>query len=137
VALHHPKETEYLFKRLRLRTGEYDAVLDELDRQHDIDHEMVNGLVSSVEKYCQGSLSASVLGAEVNQYARFIWDHMGQEENAILPAALKKLTESDWVELHTVFVSTQDPRFKAETDSDFKHLFSRIVNLVPQTGTEQ
>ena len=32
--LHHPKENTYLFARLRARTHDADAVLDELERQH-------------------------------------------------------------------------------------------------------
>ncbi|MCK7498179.1 MAG: hypothetical protein MZW92_51590 [Comamonadaceae bacterium] len=32
--LHHPKENAYLFRRLRMRTREADAVLDELEKQH-------------------------------------------------------------------------------------------------------
>lgn len=130
VALHHPKETEYLFKKLRLRSTELNAELDELDRQHDIDHALVNELSTQVEAYCQGSLSLLELDAAVQQYALFIWDHMGKEENVILPAAQRVLTEADWRELHAAFSSNQDPRFNSETDTDFKHLFSRIVNLV-------
>ena len=33
-ALHHPKEEAYLFPRLRARTHDVDATLDELERQH-------------------------------------------------------------------------------------------------------
>lgn len=132
VALHHPKETEYLFKKLRLRTSELNTELDELDRQHDIDHALVNELSVKVEAYCQGGLSLLELDAAVRQYAQFIWDHMGKEENVILSAAQRILTEADWHELHAAFSSNQDPRFSHEVDTDFKHLFSRIVNLVPQ-----
>src|SRR6476646_8186493 len=32
--LHHPKEDAYLFRKLRARTSEFDATLDELERQH-------------------------------------------------------------------------------------------------------
>lgn len=135
VALHHPKETEYLFKKLRLRSNELNAELDELDRQHDIDHALVNELSAKVEAYCQGSLSLVELDVAVQQYARFIWDHMGKEENVILPAAQRVLTEADWRELHAAFACNQDPRFNSETDTDFKHLFSRIVNLVPSQSS--
>ncbi|MBI2016846.1 MAG: hemerythrin domain-containing protein, partial [Candidatus Rokubacteria bacterium] len=31
---HHPKENDHLFKRLRARTREADAVLDELEAEH-------------------------------------------------------------------------------------------------------
>lgn len=134
VALHHPKETEYLFKRLRLRSSDLNAELDELDRQHDIDHALVIELGNKVEAYCQGSLSLLELDAAVRQYAQFIWDHMGKEENVILPAAQRILTEADWSELHAAFSSNQDPRFSSEADTDFKHLFSRIVNLTPSVS---
>ena len=33
-ALHHPKEDAYLFRKLRLRTAEFNETLDELEQQH-------------------------------------------------------------------------------------------------------
>jgi len=129
LALHHPKESEYLFKRLRLRTSEFDADLDELDRQHELDHQLMGILTNTVEDYCAGTLSTPTLLSAVDQYAQFIWNHMGREEAIIIPGAQRELTSSDWSELHAAFSSNQDPRFNS--DSDFKHLFSRIVNLVP------
>jgi NAD(P)-dependent dehydrogenase (short-subunit alcohol dehydrogenase family) len=39
VALHHPKEDDYLFRLLRERTSSVDAELDELQRQHERDHQ--------------------------------------------------------------------------------------------------
>jgi nucleotide-binding universal stress UspA family protein/hemerythrin-like domain-containing protein len=131
VALHHPKETEYLFARLRERTVEFNAELDELDRQHERDHEMVEQLEASVESYCAGKLAVAELDAAVNRYAHFMWEHMGREESVILPAAQRELTAEDWNALSEAFSHNQDPRFGGSTDAEFRHLFSRIVNLVP------
>ena len=39
--LHHPKEDAYLFRKLRERTSEFDATLDELERQHVDGHQLV------------------------------------------------------------------------------------------------
>ena len=41
--LHHPKEDAYLFRKLRARTREFDATLDELERQHVEGHALVDG----------------------------------------------------------------------------------------------
>lgn len=131
VALHHPKETEYLFARLRERTDEFNAELDELERQHERDHELVEELAASVEAYCAGQLAGTELNAAVDRYARFMWEHMGREEGVILPGAQRELTEDDWKALNEAFSHNQDPRFGGTTDVEFRHLFSRIVNLVP------
>src|SRR5574337_1314857 len=44
LALHHPKEEDYLFRLLRERTHTMDADLDELQRQHERDHQLVDEL---------------------------------------------------------------------------------------------
>ena len=134
VALHHPKETEYLFARLRQRTCDFDAELDELERQHERDHELVDVLEESVEEYCDGKLAIAELDAAVNRYARFMWGHMGREESVILPAAQRELTEDDWKALNETFSNNQDPRFGGTTEADFERLYSRIVTIEPSSG---
>ena len=49
VKLHHPKEDEHLFRRLRQRTTSCNAQLDELERQHERDHQLVAALAQQVE----------------------------------------------------------------------------------------
>ena len=53
LTLHHPKEDEYLFKRLRDRTTAVNADLDELERQHERDHQLVAELAALVEREAQ------------------------------------------------------------------------------------
>jgi len=126
VALHHPKEADYLFRRLRERTSAVDAELDELERQHERDHQLVAELESLV---AGDSVDMARLETAVSHYAQFIWDHMGREEGVILPAAQRYLTDDDWVAIDDAFESNNDPRFAGDTDMQYRRLFSRIVNL--------
>ncbi|MBI2277946.1 MAG: universal stress protein [Dechloromonas sp.] len=129
VALHHPKEEDYLFRKLRERTSAVNPELDELERQHDRDELMVAELVIAVDQYAAGAKSAQDLEKAVSGYAKFIWEHMGREEGVILPEAQRYLTDADWSEINAAFSENRDPRFGGETDAEYKHLFSRIVNL--------
>jgi nucleotide-binding universal stress UspA family protein/hemerythrin-like domain-containing protein len=129
LKLHHPKEDEYLFARLRERTSSVNADLEELERQHARDQQMVGELAALVDRCAAGAGDLDALDTAVAGYCRFIWDHMGREESLILPAAQRYLTESDWAEIDAAFLENRDPRFDSDTDRAFKHLFSRIVNL--------
>ncbi|BAK76817.1 UspA domain protein [Pseudogulbenkiania sp. NH8B] len=129
VALHHPKEDDYLFSKLRQRTSAINAELDELERQHGRDRQLVAELAIMLEQLAAGSASLAQLKQHVDQYAKFIWDHLGREEGVILPAAQRYLTETDWHDINAAFAGNDDPRFGGASDSEFKQLFNRIVDL--------
>jgi nucleotide-binding universal stress UspA family protein/hemerythrin-like domain-containing protein len=134
LALHHPKEDDYLFKRLRERTSSVSAELDELQRQHERDHQLVHALSQQVEALAAAGAgdpavaATRVLEDAVKSYAGFLWEHMGREEGVILPAAQAHLTPGDWIEIDAAFADNRDPRFAGETDKEYRQLFSRIVN---------
>jgi nucleotide-binding universal stress UspA family protein/hemerythrin-like domain-containing protein len=131
VALHHPKEDDYLFRRLRMRTPEIDVELDELERQHVRDRELVAELAAMTDRAARGDGDLAELERAVQRYATFTWDHLGREEGVVLPAAERHLTAEDWAEINAVFAENGDPRFAGDTDAEFRRLFSRIVNLAP------
>jgi nucleotide-binding universal stress UspA family protein/hemerythrin-like domain-containing protein len=131
VALHHPKEDEYLFRKLRERTSEVDAELDELERQHDRDRQLVAELAAMIDGAASGAVDIAELERAVTRYANFTWEHLGREEGVILPAAERHLTATDWAEISAAFSENRDPRFGGDTDAEFRRLFSRIVNLAP------
>jgi nucleotide-binding universal stress UspA family protein/hemerythrin-like domain-containing protein len=134
VALHHPKEELHLFKRLRERTDAFDAELDELQRQHLRDEQLVAELASHVEalERCSDASAAAAatqsLDDAVQAYARFLWEHLGREEGVILPAAQQHLSDADWVEIDRAFQANRELREHGETDKAYRQLFSRIVN---------
>lgn len=131
LQLHHPKEDDYIFRKLRRRTAELDAEIGALERQHQRDRELVAELAEMVDREARGELPIAEFERAVMRYATFIWEHLGREENVILPAAARHLTEADWTEINAAFAENRDPRFGGEADAEFRHLFSRIVNLVP------
>lgn len=129
VALHHPKEQDYLFRKLRERTSAVNPELDELERQHVRDEQMVAELAAAVDAFIAGERTTQELEKSVAAYAKFIWEHMGREEGVILPEAQRYLTDADWGEINAAFSENRDPRFGGDTEAEYKHLFSRIVNL--------
>jgi len=134
LKLHHPKEHEHLFRRLRERTTSCNDQLDALERQHEQDHQLVAALARQVEAVAAAGAEgrAAATGAledEVAGYAAFLWDHLGREEGVILPAAERHLLPEDWAAIHAAFVENRDPDFRGGTDREYRHLFSRIVNL--------
>jgi len=133
VELHHPKEEQHLFRRLRERTSSCDAELDELARQHRRDHEWVAALERQVEAVAdaQGAdrVNATLaLEEAVTGYARFLWDHLGREEGVILPAAQRFLLAEDWEAIDQAFATNRDPNFNG-AHREYRQLFARIVNL--------
>jgi nucleotide-binding universal stress UspA family protein/hemerythrin-like domain-containing protein len=134
VAVHHPKEDDHLFARLRERTPSVHAELDELERQHERDRQLVAALTQQVQELAEAEPGAAAVAATgaleeaVKSYASFLWEHMGREEGVILPAAQTHLTAEDWAEIDAVFAENRDPGFGGGADKEFRHLFSRIVN---------
>jgi hemerythrin-like domain-containing protein len=133
LALHHPKEDDYLFRRLRERTSSVHADLEELERQHERDKQMVAELAAMVENMATGDVGLAAMESAVARYSTFMWEHMGREEGVILPAAQRYLKDEDWAEIDAAFSANSDPRFSADTDMQYKQLFSRIVNLAAAT----
>ncbi len=137
VALHHPKADEYLVRRLRARSTAVNAELDELERQHERDRQLLSALERQVQALAGAQGDAAValtreLEDAVKSYATFLWEHMGREEGVILPAAQAHLTAEDWSAIDAAFAENRDPRFGGETDKEYRQLFSRIVNAAKE-----
>ena len=130
--LHHPKEEAYLFRKLRIRTNEYNDTLDELERQHDAGHALVGRLEAALDAYEADPLGGFAGFAEaVEQFAEAQWRHMNLETKVIMPAAQRHLTAEDWAEIDAAFAGNSDPRFSVDNDEEFRQLFARILNLAP------
>jgi hemerythrin-like domain-containing protein len=130
--LHHPKEDRYLFPRLRSRTREADAILDRLEAQHARGTELTRELEAAIERYAAaGQAELEPFAALVEQFTRFYWNHMREEEEGILPIAQRVLSAADWREIDAAFAENEDPLAGTEGAHDFQALFRRIVMLAP------
>ena len=129
---HHPKEDHYLFRLLRMRHPDASPTLDRLDAEHRAGAEKIRVLEQALARYQQGGTAEFPrFAAAVESYVDFHWNHMRVEEQEILPLAEKHLTADDWKEIDAAFLGHTDPMLGADARSEYKTLFSRIVNLAP------
>ncbi len=134
--LHHPKEDAWLFSKLRERTSEFNDTLDLLQRQHTEGHGLVDELEQSIAAYEADPAGGCARFAEaVSRFVAAQELHMRLETRVVLPAAYKHLTPADWNEIGKAFAENGDPRFSADTEEEFRQLFVRILNLVPEPAS--
>ncbi|TBR39419.1 MULTISPECIES: universal stress protein [Dyella] len=131
LALQHPKEHGYLYVVLRGRTAVVHAELDELERQHERERAMAEALAEGVERFSQGQWVQGQLRDAVENYAQFMWEHVGRVEGVILPIAQRYLSEADWNEIFTAATRQGSPRANGEAKAAFQQLFSRMAHLAP------
>ncbi|MBK8740264.1 MAG: hemerythrin domain-containing protein [Betaproteobacteria bacterium] len=127
---HHPKETRHLFNRLRMRTTEFDVVLDRLERDHLIGEAMLRDLSGALRATERGGDNErKAFARNVNHFAEFYWEHMRIEEELILPAARRLFTEDDWDDLDCAFAGHVDPladMAERTGDAEFAALLARL-----------
>jgi hemerythrin-like domain-containing protein len=129
---HHPKEDEYLFKRLRLRTSEFDAVLDQLQSEHARGAITVAGLHRALVHYQGGAAEGlRLFKAAVDSYAADMREHFRQEDDLMARAAAV-LNDEDWELIAWAFTANDDPLFGNNVRQEFSQLYHRITLLVPR-----
>ena len=131
--LHHPKETELLFPPVARAAPEVGVAIARLDR----DHEYTEGAVRDIQHLLLGweLLGESRRQKFIDAFDRYVnlyLAHMRLEEQEILPAAEKYLSEADWKLLDAAFEENCDPLTgKYKPDPVYEQLFSRIVREAP------
>lgn len=129
---HHPKEDEFLFQPLRGRTGEADAVIVDLENEHADGAAAIRTLEQALLRYEAGGEGEFIAFAiAVEGFGDFYSQHMHKEETLLMPLAEKLFNDEDWERIDAAFGANRDPLDGVDEDQEFRHLFSRIVNLVP------
>lgn len=130
--LHHPKESNQLFRRLRERSGEADAILDELDQEHARGEGETLRLEHLLLEYeMLGATRFAAFDAAVSSFAAQYFEHMRREEERVLPLAARVLKPEDWAGIDAAFEANRDPLTGHPPEQEFAALFRRIVNLLP------
>lgn len=130
--LHHPKEDDWLFARLKQRTQLADSLIDDLQSQHQAEPAALAGMrrdLGNFEAGVPGSMDA--LHATVANYADFTWKHLRAEENELLPLAETHLLPSDWDAIANAFAQNDDPLAGSADKELFDALFHDIVKRTP------
>ena len=130
--LHHRKESELLFPKVRERCPGLGPVIDRLDREHAAGELMVRDLAHTLLAYeVLGESRRVACEQAVRRYVTRYLDHMGVEEERILPAARKHLTAADWTELDAAFSANRDPLTGFEPGDEYRPLFDKILATTP------
>jgi hemerythrin-like domain-containing protein len=128
--LHHPKEDDYLFARLQLRTTQYDDVIGELKAQHASGEVWLQRLERSLQQFEAGFPPAfEVFRTTLATYCEYEFQHLNLEERVIIPAAEEYLIEEDWAAIQTAFMSNGDSRFNPAAEKTCAVLYSKISRL--------
>ncbi len=133
--LHHPKESELLFPKLRARAPELRAVLDDLDADHAQGERAIRSLQHSLLAWEQmGEGRRPKFEQQLAVYTERYLHHMKREEQEVLPRAVALLGEADWADLDEAFGSHQDPlapRPGRAVDAAYAPLRERILSALP------
>ena len=130
--LHHSKETQLLFPKLRERCPQIASVLARLDREHARGEKAIRDLEHDLLAFeVLGEPRRAAFEQAVDRYIDFYLSHMRIEEEEVLPLALKHLTAEDWKELDTAFLANRDPLTGHEPDDLYRPLFTKIVQEAP------
>ncbi|PTB19024.1 hemerythrin [Trinickia symbiotica] len=130
--VHHPKEDCYLFPPLSGRSSELDAVIGKLRSQHAEDERLVRALEDALTRYeLKGEPAFAELRDLVRAFAEFYFEHMRLEEEVVLPAARRLLTNAEWERIDTGFGTNRDPFEGTELEDDLERLFEMIVKILP------
>lgn len=139
---HHPKEEEHLFPRLRAHTDEFDAELDELQRQHGRDRVLLEELAGQVDELERAAsrdgriVASQELQNAVARYAELHWEHMGREETVVLPAAQQHFEAADWDALNAAFAAPLGPVPAGAAFPDYRQLLAQIVRAQDRARDE-
>ena len=131
--VHHTKESQLLFPKLRARSSELAEVLDALDGDHarsrgavrELEHDLL-----ALEMMTDAPDSPSRLlrfEQSMKDYIASYLEHIRSEESLVLPMAERILTAADWVELDAAFMLHCDPLTRCAPDDMYQPLFKRVL----------
>jgi hemerythrin-like domain-containing protein len=129
---HHPKESDWLFRLVKLRTNAADALISELLAQHDLEPVALGNMrkyLGNFEAGVPGSIDA--LEIEIHTYADFTWKHLKAEEHDLFPLAEAHLTSDDWDQIAKAFSENKDPLASHTESQNFSEMFREILNKTP------
>jgi hemerythrin-like domain-containing protein len=139
--LHHPKETQLLFPKLRGLDPHVDSVLDRLDRDHACGEHAVRELEHALIAFemmaetDQRAARCQVFETAVQKYVSFYLEHMHLEETVVLPLAERALSAADWAALDAAFLANRDPLTGHDADEPYRPLFRKILRLLPGSNS--
>jgi branched-chain amino acid transport system ATP-binding protein len=131
--VHQPKEEEFLYRAVRRRTSEADALIAEFEKDHADSPERIVHLRALLRRAVhEYPIGIDEFKAALEDYIKIMRRHIMKEESVLFPIARKNLDDVDWDEINTAFAKNDDPCFGEEARAEFRALLSRITNYAPE-----
>jgi hemerythrin-like domain-containing protein len=135
--LHHTKETQLLFPKLRARSPELADVLARLDADHagseaavrELEHDLLG--LEMMSQARDGADRWQRFQTDMQRYIDGYLEHIRVEERQVLPLADRVLTAADWAELDAAFMQNRDPLTHREPEDAYRPLFKHILMTLP------
>ena len=129
---HHWKEEAVLFPRIRQRTHDADAILDQLACENEVGEQAIRDLEQAFVRYEEhGVVEFEPFAAAVDSYVKRYREHMRKEEREVMPLAQRVLSTQDWADIEAAFALHRDPLAGASPETTHDQLFRRIMMIVP------
>ena len=126
-AFHHPRENE-AFARLAKRRPDLELELARLKQEHRVIERAGERLVELLDEALDGAIVARTeVEVAAATYLVYYGNHIAKEEETVLGAAEKALTEEDWKAVRAAVVAPADPLFGGEPQERYRELARRLV----------
>ena len=128
--MHHPKEDQFLFSALRRRGAGAEALIIELEKEHERGGDELQRLVQALNRYELGGDKA--FPAFASAVGRFVYsyrEHMRKEEEQLFPLARALLTDADWKEIDRAFELSHNPAADKRNLRNLEILHARIAEI--------
>ncbi|PWV61217.1 ATP-binding cassette domain-containing protein [Plasticicumulans acidivorans] len=131
--LHHPKEDDFLFARLRQRDPAAAALIERLEQDHRHGRRALAELQQRLQAaLAGGAAERSALLAALGSYVQRNREHMQREERELMPLAEQRLSTIDWAQIDAAFTDHDDPLFGPQLRAEYRALHARLTQLAPQ-----
>ncbi|MBT9491605.1 MAG: hemerythrin domain-containing protein [Paucibacter sp.] len=130
--LHHPKESQLLFPKLRARAPDIRDLLDRLDEDHLRGERAVRDLEHALLAFeMMGEPRRAAFEQMCERYVRAYLNHMQTEERELLPLALQVFSADDWLDLDEAFAANRDPLTGHAPEEAYRSLFQKVLGTAP------
>lgn len=127
-AYHHPRE-DVAFGRLAQRRPDLELMLARLRQEHRVIARAGERLLELLNEALDGAVVARAeIEVAAATYLVYYGNHIAKEEETILGAAEKALTDEDWEAVRAAVVARPDPLFGAQPQDRYRELARQLAS---------
>jgi hemerythrin-like domain-containing protein len=124
-----------LFKAVKARSRDADAIIERLEKQHEAGAGAIRALEQTLLRWEMAGNGHAERAAFTDAAAVYVGryrEHMRIEEEELMPLAARVLTAADWAQIESAFADHRDPLHGTTADAEATLMYQRILNLAPE-----